>query len=107
MVRHGSRAVLEARGLLTFCLPTACRMVAGLRPEVIRARCARKTYGVDFCRPWSACDAETKREVFIHEEKGTQYTRGIFYTFITSGTAAALARLTCACHRAHMLLRCA
>ncbi len=59
--------------------------LAGLQPDIIGTRCARKTYGVRIATPWTSCYDGSACEKFTHQTELVSYARDVFQTFITAG----------------------
>ena len=58
---------------------------AGLRPELIRTRFTRKSYGVCVNAPWSRAEFGDACAKFKHEELGVMYAKDTFSTFVAAG----------------------
>jgi hypothetical protein len=67
--------------------------LAGLRPDTIHTRIARKTYGVEIASPWTTEHEGGKFEKILHSEKKTFYANNVFSKFVAIGKSCARACL--------------
>ena len=79
-----------------------CAPCAGLRPELIRTRFTRKSYGVCVNAPWSRAEVGDACTKFKHAELGVLYAKDTFSTFVAAGAPRAAPPAAAA--RAHAAL---